>query len=69
MVLESLLSLRWRELAQAHEGCQRALVGTPRMGESHETRQRGHWVPRRGDCDVPHPLGMMICLYVYSHPS
>jgi hypothetical protein len=44
--------------AQAHEGRQWALVGTPRMGWSHE-----------GYCDVSHRLGMTMCLYVYSYPS
>jgi hypothetical protein len=38
MASEPLLSLRWRERTQAHEGPQRALVGTPRMGRSHEGR-------------------------------
>jgi hypothetical protein len=46
------------------EGCRRALAGMPRMGGSHEGRQRGRWVPRGGDCDVPHRLGMRMCLYV-----
>jgi hypothetical protein len=31
---------------------------------SHEGRQWGRWVPRGGDCDVPHRLGMWMCLYV-----
>jgi hypothetical protein len=29
-----------------------------------EGRQRGCWVQRGGDCDVPHPLRMRMCLYV-----
>jgi len=29
-----------------------------------EGRQRGRWVQRGGDCDVPHRLGMRMCLYV-----
>jgi UDP-N-acetylmuramyl pentapeptide phosphotransferase/UDP-N-acetylglucosamine-1-phosphate transferase len=68
MVSKSLSSMRWGEREQAHEGRQRALVGTPRMGGSHEARQRGCWVSRGGDCDVL-VIGMGICLYVYSHPS
>jgi hypothetical protein len=64
MVSEPLPSLRWWERAQAQEGCRRALAGMPRMGGSHEGRQRGRWVPRGGDCDVPHRLGMRMCLYV-----
>jgi hypothetical protein len=32
--------------------------------QAHEGRQRGRWVPRGGDCDVPHYLGMGMCLYV-----
>jgi hypothetical protein len=64
MVLESLLRLKWKERAQAHKGHQRALAGTPRMGCSHEGHQRKPWVPRRGDCDVPHRLRMGMCLYV-----
>jgi hypothetical protein len=29
---------------------------TPRIEQSHEGRQRGCWVPRGGDCDIPHHL-------------
>jgi hypothetical protein len=32
--------------------------------QANEGRQRGRWVQRGGDCDVPHRLGMMMCLYV-----
>jgi hypothetical protein len=32
--------------------------------QANEGRQRGRWVQRWGDCDVPHRLGMRICLYV-----
>jgi hypothetical protein len=71
MASEPLLSLRWGERTQAHEGPQRALVGTPRMGRSHEGRQRGRWVQRGGDSNIPHRLGMgiMMYLYLYLHPS
>jgi hypothetical protein len=69
MASEPLHSLRWGEHAQAHESCRRALVGTPRMGESHEGRQRERWVPKGGDCDVPYRLEMKMCLYVYLYPS
>jgi hypothetical protein len=68
MVSEPLLSLRWGERAQAHGGLQRALVGTPRIGESHEGHQWRHWVPRGGDRGMPHCLGIRMCLYVYLHP-
>jgi hypothetical protein len=56
--------------AGSQDGCQRALVGTPRMGGSHKGCQ-GCWIPSRGDCDVPHRLGtgMRMCLDVYSHSS
>jgi hypothetical protein len=32
--------------------------------QAQEDRQQGRWVPRGGDCDVPHRLGMRMCLYV-----
>jgi hypothetical protein len=32
--------------------------------QAHEGRQRGRWVPRGGDCDVLHFLGIEMCLYV-----
>jgi hypothetical protein len=32
--------------------------------QANEGCQRGHWVQRRDDCDVPHRLGMRMCLYV-----
>jgi hypothetical protein len=43
-------------------------IAQPEMGEraqAHRGRQRGRWVLRGGDCDVPHCLGMdyMMCLY------
>jgi hypothetical protein len=46
MVSEPLPSMRWWECAQAYDGCQRTLAGTPRMGWSHEGRQQGRKVPR-----------------------
>jgi hypothetical protein len=59
------------ERAQAYKGRQRALLGTPRIGGSHKSRQQGGWIPRGGDCNVPHRLhmGMGMCLYVYLHNS
>jgi hypothetical protein len=64
-ILSKLLpSLRWGERAQAHEGRQQAPAGMPRMEWSYEGPQRGHWVPRGGDCDVSYCLGMRMCLYV-----
>jgi hypothetical protein len=60
MVSEPLPSLRWWERAQAYKGRRRALAGMPRMGWSHEGRQRGRWVQRGSDCDVPHRLGMRM---------
>jgi hypothetical protein len=47
MVLELLLYLRWEERAHAHEGSQRAFVGTQKMGKSYESRQWESWVSRR----------------------
>jgi len=32
--------------------------------QAHEDPQRGRRVPRGGDCDVPHRLGMRMC-YMY----
>jgi len=32
--------------------------------QANKGRQRGRWVQRGGDCDVPHRLGMRMCLYV-----
>jgi hypothetical protein len=32
--------------------------------QAQEGRQWGRWVPRGGDCDVSHRLGMRMCLYV-----
>jgi hypothetical protein len=30
-----------------------------------ERRQRGRWVQRGGDCDVPHRRGIRMCAYMY----
>jgi hypothetical protein len=64
MVSEAIAKPEMREYAQAHEGNQWVLVGMPRMGRFHEDRQRGCWILRESDCDVPHRLGIGICLYV-----
>jgi hypothetical protein len=32
--------------------------------QANEGRQRGRWVQRGSDCDVPHRLRMRMCLYV-----
>jgi hypothetical protein len=34
------------------------------MVDGGSVHKRGRWVQRGGDCDVPHRLGMRMCLYV-----
>jgi hypothetical protein len=57
-----------------HWGGMLQMVSEPlpslRWGEraqAHKGCQRGRWVLRGGDCDIPHCLGMEMCLYVYFH--
>lgn len=63
MVSESLINLRWRACTSLWRSSE-AFSGTPRMGWSHEGCQQKCWVPRGGDCDVSHCLGMRYA-YMY----
>jgi hypothetical protein len=47
-----------------NEGRRRALAGTPRMGWSHEGRQRGRWV-QRGVIVTSHIAWEWGCAYMY----